>query len=145
MQVRCPNAITRKLISSPRKLIYPAMEPSGEIDSHSVSGYRKMTGDSEDEEKGYGIRGLNVLRRGKSRSTGAPVVHLIECVCKSHRLRVRSSYAAECLAAAHNVDDCWPTLVTLHELTSGILTPTPLRDLREKSGIIIMGVSDNRC
>ena len=54
---------------------------------------------------------------------------------KSHKLLVRSSYAAECLAAAHTVDDCWPTLVTLHELASGILTPTQLRDLREKGGL----------
>ena len=31
------------------------MTPTGEIDIHSDSGYRRLTGDADDETKGYGI------------------------------------------------------------------------------------------
>ena len=77
------------------------MKPTGELDIHSDSGYRKLTGEEEDETKGYGIRGANVLRRGNA-PTGKAVVHSRDSLCKSHRLQVLSSYAAEALAAAHN-------------------------------------------
>ena len=41
------------------------MKPSGEIDIHSDSGYRKLTGEEDEDAKGYGIRGANLLRRGR--------------------------------------------------------------------------------
>ena len=136
LQVRRLNAITRKLISSPKKITFPCMKPTGEVDIHSDSGYRKLTGDEDDETKGYGIRGANMLRRGSSPS-GKAVVHLCEGICKSHRLQVRSSYAAEALAAAHNLDECYPTLITLHELQAGPLSSEALRNLREAGGLCI--------
>eukprot|EP00959_Pyramimonas_sp_CCMP1952_P143548 3005075-Pyramimonas_sp.AAC.1 len=43
----------------------------------------------------------------------------IDAHCKSRRLQVRSSYSAETLAAACTLDDCFPTIVTLHELHAG--------------------------
>ena len=49
-------------------------------------------------------------------------------------LRGRSSYVAEALAAAHNTDDGYPLLITLHELVAGLFTPMLLRDLREIGG-----------
>ncbi len=92
------------------------------VDMHTDSGYRRITSE-EDIRKGYGMKGLTVHRHGTSTKEGKPVVHLIESICKSHRLTVRSSYAAETLAAAHGLDDAYPTLITLHELRAGVLNP----------------------
>ena len=41
------------------------------------------------------------------------------------------------LAAAHGLDDAYPTMVTLHELTFGVLTPEQLKGLREHGGLHI--------
>ena len=136
LHVRRLNAVTRKLLANPQKLTFPRMKPTGEVDIHSDSGYRKLTGEEEDETKGYGIRGANVLRRGHA-PNGQAVIHLCDSLCKSHRLQVRSSYAAETLAAAHNLDECYPTLITLHELKSGTLSPKQLRDIREVGGLSV--------
>eukprot|EP00959_Pyramimonas_sp_CCMP1952_P018017 381805-Pyramimonas_sp.AAC.1 len=128
LQVMRLNAVTRKLISSPKRIAFPRMKLTDEVDMHSDSVYRKPTGEEGDETKGYGIRGANVLRRG-SLPQGKSVVHLCDGLCKSHRLQVRPSYAAEALAAARNLDECYPTLITLHELKAGALTPRQLRDM----------------
>ena len=82
------------------------------------------------------MRGITVLRRGLGRS-GKPVIQLIDSICKSHRLQVRSSYSAETLAAAHGLEDAFPTLVTLHELKKGVLTPSQCKDIREKGGMCL--------
>eukprot|EP00959_Pyramimonas_sp_CCMP1952_P257526 5380610-Pyramimonas_sp.AAC.1 len=86
LQVRRPSAITRELRSCPKKIAYQAIAPTGEVDRRSGSGCRCLSGDADDEAKGYGIRGANLLRRGKTPS-GKPVVHLIDARCKSHRLQ----------------------------------------------------------
>ena len=65
------------------------------------------------------------------------MVHLIESICKSHRLIVRSSYAAEMLAAAHSAEDAYPTIVTLEELSFGVLSADQLRELWESGGLRI--------
>eukprot|EP00959_Pyramimonas_sp_CCMP1952_P021342 450171-Pyramimonas_sp.AAC.1 len=70
------------------------MTPTGEVDLQCDSGYRRLSGDADDEVRGYGIRGVSLLWRGSTPS-GKPVVHLINAHCKSHRLQVRSSYSAE--------------------------------------------------
>eukprot|EP00959_Pyramimonas_sp_CCMP1952_P158394 3312591-Pyramimonas_sp.AAC.1 len=62
------------------------MKPTNEVDIHSDSGYRKLTGEEDDDTKGYGIRGANVLRRGNS-PQGKSVIHLCVGLCKSHRLQ----------------------------------------------------------
>ena len=94
-----------------------------------------MTGE-DDEVKGYGLRGANVIRRGNDHK-GQPRVHLLESFCKSHRLKIRSSYSSELLSSAHGYEDAYPTIVTLHELTYGVLSPTELKQLREKGGLRI--------
>ena len=98
-----------------------------------------MNGD-DDEVKGYGIRGMNILRRGQG-TDGKPRVHLIESVCKSRRLMVRSSYSGETLAAAHGIEDAYPTIVTLHELNHGVFTPAQLKEVLEKGGRIRLDVT----
>eukprot|EP00959_Pyramimonas_sp_CCMP1952_P067182 1402269-Pyramimonas_sp.AAC.2 len=66
MQVRRLNATTRKLQACPKKIVYHAMTPTGEVDLHSDSGCRRLSGDADDEVKGYGIRGAGLLRRGNT-------------------------------------------------------------------------------
>eukprot|EP00959_Pyramimonas_sp_CCMP1952_P244036 5101281-Pyramimonas_sp.AAC.1 len=91
------------------KIVYQAMNPTGEVDLHSDSGCRRLSGDADGDVKGYGIRGADLLGLGNT-SSGKPVVHLIDAYCKSHRLQFRSSYSAETLAAASNLEDCYPTI-----------------------------------
>ena len=43
------------------------MTCSGKLDLHTDSGYRRMTGEADDDIKGYGMRGMNVWRRGKTK------------------------------------------------------------------------------
>eukprot|EP00959_Pyramimonas_sp_CCMP1952_P438115 9171854-Pyramimonas_sp.AAC.1 len=62
------------------------MTPTGEVDLRSDSGYRRLSGDADNEVKGYGICGAKLLRRGNT-PVGAPVVHLIDAHCKSRRLQ----------------------------------------------------------
>ena len=131
LDVRRLNAITRKLQKEPKKLIFPAMKCSGSVDLHTDSGYRRI--DSVEDVKGYGMRGLCVLRRGVG-PKGNDVIHLIDSVCKSHRLAIRSSYGAEMIAASHGYEDSYPTLVTLIELRDGILKPEELKSYREYGG-----------
>ena len=104
------------------------------VDLHVDAAYRRQT--TEDGiQKGYGLRGLNVIRRGFHNHI--PIVHLVESVSKSLRLAVRSSYSSELIGAAHGFDDAYPTLVTLHELNHGVLSPSQLRSFRENGGIKI--------
>ena len=53
------------------------MTPTGEVDLHGDSGHRRLNGDADDEVKGRGVRGANLLRRGRAQS-GKPVVHLVD-------------------------------------------------------------------
>eukprot|EP00959_Pyramimonas_sp_CCMP1952_P200019 4183584-Pyramimonas_sp.AAC.1 len=64
----------------PKKIACQAMALTGEIDLHSDSGYRRLSGDADDEVKGYGSRGGNLLLRGSAPS-GKPVVHSVDAHC----------------------------------------------------------------
>ena len=133
IDIRRLNAVTRKLRQEPKKLIFSAMTCTGTLDLHTDSGYRRVE-DAEDH-KGYGMRGLCLLRRGDRPNNKGKAVHLLDSVCKSHRLTVRSSYGAEMLAAAHGYDDAYPTLLTLIELKQGVLKPETLKRYRETGGL----------
>ena len=135
IEVRRLNALTRKLRAEPKKLVYPAMTCQRSIDIHTDAGYRRMTGE-DDETKGYGLRGANIIRRGKTKD-GKPAIHLLDSVCKSHRLKIRSSYSAELLSSAHCYEDAYPTLITLHELDQGVVTTEKLKNIREQGGLKI--------
>eukprot|EP00959_Pyramimonas_sp_CCMP1952_P201498 4213517-Pyramimonas_sp.AAC.1 len=69
-----------------REIVYQAMTPAGEVDLHSDSGYRRLSGDADGDAAGYGNRGANLLWCGNTPS-GMPVVHLIDACCKSRRLQ----------------------------------------------------------
>jgi len=66
LEVRRLNGVTRKLQQCPRKLMYVAMKPNGQVDLHSDSGYKRID-KAEDEQHGYGIRGLCLCRCGEPR------------------------------------------------------------------------------
>merc|ERR1712086_862475 len=132
LDVRRLNAVTRKLQKTPQKTVFPFMKCAGKVDLHTDSGYRRM--EQVDDVKGYGMRELCLLRRGEKRDK-SPAVHLLDSICRSHRLTIRSSYGAETLAAAHGFDDAFPTLVTVEELKRGVLDPTELKMLREQGGL----------
>ena len=135
LEVRRLNAVTRKLQKEPKHLIFKAMQCAGHVDLHTDSGYRRLT-DAEEEYKGYGMRGTCMLRRGKD-AKHQDVVHLLDSICKSHRLTIRSSYGAEMLAASHGFDDVFPSIITLLELRHGVLSPEQLKNVREKGNISI--------
>eukprot|EP00959_Pyramimonas_sp_CCMP1952_P425160 8905456-Pyramimonas_sp.AAC.1 len=90
MSVRRLCATARKLQACPKKIVYQAMTPTGEVDLHGDSGYRRLNGDTEGEVEGHGIRRAVLLRRGEA-PAGKPVAHLIDANCESHRLQARSS------------------------------------------------------
>ena len=80
---------------------------------------------------------MRALRRG-TRPDGTKAVHLLDSICKSHRLQIRSSYGAEMIAAANGYDDAYPTLITLHELKQGVLPAETLLRIREEGGLCII-------
>ena len=132
LEVRRLNAIARKLQKEPQKLIFRAMKCQGQVDIHADSGYRRL--DAADDVKGYGLRGLTMLRKGKT-STGQNVVHLLDSICKSHRLVIRSSYGAELLAAAHGMEDAYPTIITLIEIANGVRNADQIKQYREQGNL----------
>eukprot|EP00959_Pyramimonas_sp_CCMP1952_P322708 6752770-Pyramimonas_sp.AAC.1 len=68
IQVRRLNAITITLQACPKKIVYQAMNPTGDVGLHSDSGYRRLSGGAVDDVRGYGIRGADMLRRGNTSS-----------------------------------------------------------------------------
>ena len=128
LDVRRLNAITRKLQKEPQKLVFQAMKCQKKVDIHTDSGYRRL--DSVEDVKGYGTRGLTMLRRGVTKD-GRAVVHLLDSICKSNRLVIRSSYGAELLAAAHGMEDAFPIVITLIEIANGVRKPEQIKQYRE--------------
>ena len=80
-------------------------------------------------------RGNTTVDEGDT--TRNEVIHLLESLCKSHRLTIRSSYGAETIAASHGFDASYPTLITLAELRYGVLRPEQLKLYREAGGLAL--------
>ena len=83
------------------------------------------------------MRGLNVLRQGTRFDSKGEVIHLLDSICRSHKLTIRSSYGAETLAAAHGFDDAYPTIITIAELRHGVVSPDELKAYRERGGLLL--------
>eukprot|EP00959_Pyramimonas_sp_CCMP1952_P082563 1725124-Pyramimonas_sp.AAC.1 len=47
---------------------------------------------------------------------------------------------SETLVAAHNLEDCYPTIVTPQELKAGPLTPTQLKNIMELGGLSVKAI-----
>ena len=118
IHIRRLNALVRKAQAVLARLVFKPMVCKRVIDCHSDSGF------SEEQEKGYGIRGANIIRFGQGptpgNNTSAPdVVHLLESVCRSHKHVTRSTFSRETLAAVAAADSMIPIAMTLHEVACG--------------------------
>ena len=71
------------------------------------------------------------MRAGIERSTGRKVWHLLDSVCRSHKLVTRNTFSSELLAVVAAADDLMPLALTLHEVTAGPSPPDATRKLRE--------------
>ena len=116
IHIRRLNAIVKVAQRRPAKLIYQSMIADNTLECHSDSGFTK------EQESGYGIRGANFLRSGKSRATGQKVYHLVETSCKGHKHVTRDSFSSETRAAVIAADELMTIALTLHELTFGVLS-----------------------
>ena len=74
LYVRRLNAVKRKLQRRAQKTVFLSMRCAGEIDLHTDSGYRGMR--QVDDVKGYGMRGICLLRRGVKRDQTRQYIHL---------------------------------------------------------------------
>ena len=125
IHIRRLNAVVRALQKCPAHIVYPRMECVKHLLAHSDSGF------SKEQDKGYGIRGANIMRQGKSKSTGNKVYHLLDSVSRSHKNVTRSTFSSETLACVACADDLIPMLVTFHEMEKGTVTAAQARELRE--------------
>jgi hypothetical protein len=128
IHVRRLNVLTRALQQNPQKLIYPAMNCSQHIISHSDSAFAR------ESDHAYAMRGANFMREGIS-ATNEVVYHLIEATAQSHKLVVRSTFGAELFASTAAADSLIPLLVTMHELRNGVLTSNQAKLMRENGGL----------
>ena len=124
------NALTRELQRRPQKLVYNCMKCSNLLQLYSDSSF------SREGDKGYALRGAVFLRVGQS-VQGNRCVHLIDAVSQSHKLVVRSTFAAELLALTASVDQGFIILITLHEFRGGSMKPHMGVALRETGGYLI--------
>ena len=95
INVRCLDAIARKLQQSPQKIFYQRVNRAEHPDVHADGGDRRLDGTNEEVAKGCGVRGLHVRRRGTGKA-GPAAVRLIELICKAYRPRVRSGRGRAC-------------------------------------------------
>ena len=130
IHLRRLNAVVRALQKYPAKIQYPSMDCCKHLLAHSDSGF------SKEQDKGYGIRGANIMREGKRKFTGETVYHLLDSVSRSHKQVTRSTFSAETLAAVACADDVIPILITFQEINSGSMTAHQARELRENGGFI---------
>ena len=129
IHIRKLNAIVRIAQKQKAHIMFQSMVCDRLLDTHSDSAF------SKEQEKGYGMRGANYLRRGRRRSDKTTVWHLLTSECKSHKLITRSSFSSEVLAAVAAADGMIPILMTLHELQTGPLSKTECRRLREEGNL----------
>ena len=124
------NALTRELMRRPQKLHYCFMKEDKTLDVYSDSAF------SREGDSAHSLKGMLCLRKGLNLK-GEECLHLIEAVCQSHKLVVRSTYAAELLAATSAIDQTLGVAFTLHELVRGSLKTSEAKLIREKGGLAI--------
>ena len=125
--IRSLNILVRKAKEHSAHILFRAMKCDRLIDTHSDSSFKK------EQEKGYGMRGANYMRRGTDKS-GQKVWHLLQSECKSHKLVTRSTFSSETLAAVGAADTLIMMLFTMHELQAGPTSTREARRLREEGG-----------
>ena len=132
--IRKLNVYVRMAQVKKAHILFRAMKCLRLIDTHSDSSFKK------EQEKGYGMRGANYLRKGQATPSGEHVWHLLQSECKSHKLVTRSTFSSETLAAVGAADTLIMLLVTMHELQTGPLTKYQSRMLREEGGLCFRSI-----
>ena len=125
------NALTRELMRRPQRLRYESMEDLSILEIYSDSAF------SREGESAHSLKGMVCLRLGKNKH-GRLTSHLIESLSQSHKLVVRSTYAAELLAATSAMDVAFGIALTLHEFKQGCLNAWRAREIREQGGLKIL-------
>ena len=120
LHLRRLNALVRVAQKRPAKLTYLAMTPTGRLECHADSGF------SKEQDKGYGIRGMNMLREGKNKA-GQIIWHLLDSVCRGHKHVTRCSFSSETRGVVIAADDLIVTGFTLEELKHGVMDPSSAR------------------
>jgi len=127
LHLRRLNAVIRVAQKRPAKLTYLAMTPTGRLECHADSGF------SKEQDKGYGIRGMNMMREGKDKA-GQIVWHLLDSVCRGHKHVTRCSFSSETRGVVIAADDLIATGFTLEEMKSGVIAPAVARAMMEAGG-----------
>ena len=128
LHVKRLNLIVKALQVDPKKLVFPNMECARELEVHADSAF------SKEDDRGYAIKGINIMRNGYDRATGEVRWHLLESAAQSHKNVVRSTFGAELFAVTGAADQLIPLLVTFEELTRGPRSLTESKRLREEGG-----------
>lgn len=129
IHIRRLNALVRIAQKRLVALVYPAMDCIKHVAAHSDSSFCR------EEDKGYGMKGANFIREGRSKKDGTTVHHLLDISCGGHKLTTRSTFSAELFAAVSAADSLIPLVTTLHEMANGTLSRTGARRLREEGGL----------
>ena len=104
------------------------MECARELEVHADRAF------SKEDDRGYAIKGINIMRKGYDRATGEVRWHLLESAAQSHKNVVRSTFGAELFAVTGAADQLIPLLVTFEELTRVPRSLTESKRLREEGG-----------
>ena len=126
IHLRRLNALVKVAQASPATIVFKSMKDLGILDVHSDSSF------SREQDKGYGMRGATFMRKGLARDGSGGCYHLLDVHCRSHKLVVRSTFAAETLAATSAADAALVIGMNLQELREGPLTARAARRLREE-------------
>ena len=79
------------------------------------------------------MRGAVYMRKGRCRSTGKEVCHLLHAVASSHKLVCRSSFGSAC----GDADGLHAFPLAMHEMAHAPASPSEPRRLREEGGYAV--------
>ena len=119
LHVKRLNTVVRLIQARPHKIRYRQMKCDNHLEVHADSAFAK------EDNKGYALKGTNVMRRGTEISSHDIVYPLREGSAQAHKNVVRSTFGAELFAITSAADNVIPLLVTLQEFKHG-----PLQSLR---------------
>jgi hypothetical protein len=135
IHVKRLNVIVRWAQRNPRKLVYRVLRGIGtHLRIVSDAAFKK------EEEKGHSIRGSIYLRaQGSSPESfhADGPVHILEYMCKALRHVTRSTFSAELHASCDSADLGILVNLMLHEITSGPVTSSKAREMRDSGGYAI--------
>ena len=116
IHVRRLNAVVRAVQRKPQKVVLQAMRCQSEVEGHSDSAFAR------EQDKGYGMKGMNILRRGLN-AQGETIFHLLIGGSQSHKHVTRTVFSSELLALNSTAEESLSVATTLAELKDGPFNP----------------------